>query len=200
MDKALFDRAKTILARHVPPDVTGREALIHDAWFGEQAIIDGIGGWNSSRNDFTTQLLMVSVRYGQLADRRYAVVALLETLTGRVGADEKDAINHLIFEIQRYYAPENLTKQHDIFLSYKREESDTMQRVKAALEAEGFTVWTDEHLVAGTPNWVQAVDEALHASRAWIGLYSPRAVKSRWIQNELKTAEMLEQPIFPVAI
>nr|MCU0464648.1 toll/interleukin-1 receptor domain-containing protein [Anaerolineae bacterium] len=56
-------------------------------------------------------------------------------------------------------------KQHDVFLSYKREDSDIMARIRDALRADGVVVWTDEYIeVAEYDVWEKSIRAALKAS------------------------------------
>lgn len=45
---------------------------------------------------------------------------------------------------------------HDIFLSYSRTDTKTMQKVKQTLLDTGFSIWTDEGIEPGTPSWKDA--------------------------------------------
>ena len=52
-----------------------------------------------------------------------------------------------------------------IFLSYSREDSKVMQQVKEALQDAGVSVWTDEKLTPGTPDWQIAERPERHLLR-----------------------------------
>lgn len=87
-----------------------------------------------------------------------------------------------------------------IFLSYSRADSDLMRRVKETLAGEGLTVWTDESLTPGTPDWQDAIERALEAAGAVVVLLSPDAKKSQWVANELGYAGACQVPVFPILV
>jgi hypothetical protein len=66
--------------------------------------------------------------------------------------------------------------QHDIFLSYSRTDTPMMQKVRDYLREQGFKVWTDEGIHAGTPSWKTAIEDAKNAglcvylAKAWVSV------------------------------
>jgi hypothetical protein len=42
---------------------------------------------------------------------------------------------------------------HDVFISYGREDTPTMERLAKTLRDSGFTIWTDHGIAPGTPSW-----------------------------------------------
>jgi hypothetical protein len=89
----------------------------------------------------------------------------------------------------------------DIFLSYSRNDAAVMQRLRADLQAVGFTVWIDDlDLEPGTPSWQRAVEAAIHATRCMVVILSPAAKASVWVGRELSYAETLGLRIFPVLV
>jgi hypothetical protein len=48
-----------------------------------------------------------------------------------------------------------------IFLSCSRKDIDIMHQVKETLEHAGVSVWIDEKLRPGTPDWIQAIEDNL---------------------------------------
>ncbi len=88
----------------------------------------------------------------------------------------------------------------DVFLSYSRKDIDTMVQVREALRAAGLFVWTDEGLEPGTPNWKNAISEAVGQAKAFVVLLSPNAKESVWVSNEIGYAQTFGKPIFPVLV
>lgn len=87
-----------------------------------------------------------------------------------------------------------------IFLSYSRNDIDTMYRVKQRLTQAGLTVWTDENLTPGTPAWAREIERNLHACTAVVVMMSPTARESRWVLRECTKAQQKGKPIFPLLI
>lgn len=86
-----------------------------------------------------------------------------------------------------------------VFLSYSRNDTDIMRRVRDHLLDEGIVVWTDETLVPGTPSWMDAIEDAIERADALVVLLTPNAKKSRWVKKEeMRYAEMQEKRIFPL--
>lgn len=90
--------------------------------------------------------------------------------------------------------------QHDVFLSYSREDVAIMQKIRDELRADGFAVWTDEGIEPGTPSWKIAIEEALLNTTSVVVLLSPSASQSKWVRNELDFAETHRKRIFPMMV
>lgn len=90
--------------------------------------------------------------------------------------------------------------QHDVFLSYSREDVAIMQKVRDELRADGFAVWTDEGIEPGTPSWKVEIEEALLNTTSVVVLLSPSASQSKWVRNELDFAETHRKRIFPMMV
>ena len=72
-----------------------------------------------------------------------------------------------------------------IFLSYSREDTAIMQRLKGDLTAQGLRVWTDAGLQPGTENWMQAIDAAIRQAQCLVVILSPAARQSKWVNIEI---------------
>lgn len=71
----------------------------------------------------------------------------------------------------------------DVFVSYKREDSEIANRVVAALRESGITVWWDDGI---TPRqaWDTEIEQAISAASTVLVLWSPRSVTSEWVRTE----------------
>jgi hypothetical protein len=87
---------------------------------------------------------------------------------------------------------------HDIFLSYSRQDTDLMRRLRDDLRATGLTVWTDEGIEPGSPSWKIVIEDAIRDTRCLIVIFSPGAKASRWVRAELDYAEAQHKPVFAV--
>ena len=75
----------------------------------------------------------------------------------------------------------------DIFISYARTDRDRIEKLAAALEAEGYAVWWDRH-IAGGAEYSKDIEAALNASKAVIVAWSQSAIESTWVKDEAVTA------------
>lgn len=89
--------------------------------------------------------------------------------------------------------------QRHVFISYAREESSFVQRLRFDLERSGIDIWIDQDdLVFGTPDWDEAIRQAIREARAVLYIGSPDARRSRYVRDEISMANAGQRPIFPV--
>jgi WD40 repeat protein/energy-coupling factor transporter ATP-binding protein EcfA2 len=88
--------------------------------------------------------------------------------------------------------------QH-VFISYARADGEFVARLIADLEAAGVNVWIDHQgLKPGTPNWEEALREAIRSSAAVMLVASPSSRRSKYVQAEIDIAQMYDHVIYPV--
>jgi TolB-like protein len=75
----------------------------------------------------------------------------------------------------------------DIFISYARADRERVEKLAAALEAQGYSVWWDRH-IAGGAEFSEAIEKELAAAKAVIVVWSADAIKSRWVKDEAVAA------------
>ena len=85
----------------------------------------------------------------------------------------------------------------DVFLSYSRADADTMRRLRDHLQASGLTVWNDESLEPGTPDWEAAIEREIRNANSLVLVLSPDAAASRWVRAEIALAGTFDVPVFP---
>lgn len=97
----------------------------------------------------------------------------------------------------------------DIFVSYKREDFDRVERLVEALRANGFDVWWDQDIPPGAP-WESAITMALDAARCVLVCWSTASIDPNGgakVQVEARVAndagkliqvklERVSQPLF----
>ena len=88
--------------------------------------------------------------------------------------------------------------QHNVFISYSRSDTETMQRIRADFEAAGLSVWTDKGIPPGAPNWKVEIENAIREADCLVALFSPDAAQSRWVRAELDFADAQQKRVFPV--
>ncbi|HEY2068484.1 MAG TPA: SUMF1/EgtB/PvdO family nonheme iron enzyme [Rhizomicrobium sp.] len=76
----------------------------------------------------------------------------------------------------------------DVFLSYKREDAATAERIADALKAEGISVWWDDRITPERP-WDEIIEEHISAAASVVVLWSPRAAASEWVRTEAHYAQ-----------
>jgi len=86
----------------------------------------------------------------------------------------------------------------DVFISYKKEEVQTAQRVIRALESEGFSTWWDDR-IAPAEHWDETIEREIAASHAVMVLWSPASTKSQWVRSEAQYG-LEHKKLLPVLI
>ncbi len=85
---------------------------------------------------------------------------------------------------------------HHVFLSYKRQDGDTMRLVREELERNGLIVWTDELIEKGTAQWQREIERAIRHTATLVCLLSPEAAQSDYVREELAAAKLFQKPVF----
>ncbi|MBI5959253.1 MAG: SUMF1/EgtB/PvdO family nonheme iron enzyme [Chloroflexi bacterium] len=85
---------------------------------------------------------------------------------------------------------------YHVFLSYSRADTEMMQRVKRDLEAEGLSVWIDQGIEPGTPDWQRSIETAIDNVRCLLVIFSPDSKQSRWVRAEMSYAEAQQRMLF----
>ena len=73
--------------------------------------------------------------------------------------------------------------QPTIFLSYAHGDQARAQRLAAALQRCGYTVWWDA-LIEGGTRYAKTIDEALEKADAVLVLWSKTSIESDWVRDE----------------
>jgi len=71
----------------------------------------------------------------------------------------------------------------DIFVSYAREDRDTVSTLAAHLEATGWTVWWDRQILAGK-EFDTVIETEIGQARCVLVVWSAHSVDSRWVKTE----------------
>lgn len=77
----------------------------------------------------------------------------------------------------------------DIFISYKKEDAGRVIRLVESLRAEGFSVWWDHGIKAGS-EWDRAIRSELDAARLVIAVWSESSVGAIWVKEEANFGKM----------
>jgi formylglycine-generating enzyme required for sulfatase activity len=71
----------------------------------------------------------------------------------------------------------------NVFISYKKEDSASAERIAAALRNQGLSVWWDDHLTA-RESWDATIEKEIEAAAAVVVLWTARSVTSEWVRTE----------------
>ncbi len=93
-----------------------------------------------------------------------------------------------------------VSKEFHIFLSYSHLDTKIMRKIKNDLEKNHLSVWSDENLEPGTPNWEREVVEAMKKANCVVVIFSPASESSEWVGREIAMAEVLGLRIFPIMV
>jgi hypothetical protein len=75
----------------------------------------------------------------------------------------------------------------DVFLSYSSDDRTRAQRIAAALESRGWSVWWDRKIIAGD-EFDRTIERELDAARCVVVLWSHAAILSEWVKTEAAAA------------
>ncbi len=84
----------------------------------------------------------------------------------------------------------------DIVLIASRKDAIAMRKVYDDLEEADFTVWTDEDMEQGSPEWEQSLRHAIKNTECIVVLLSPNAAESQWVEEAVSYARLNRQMIF----
>ncbi|MET0903741.1 MAG: toll/interleukin-1 receptor domain-containing protein, partial [Acidimicrobiales bacterium] len=86
-----------------------------------------------------------------------------------------------------------------MFVSYARQDRETVASLKADLERLGREVWIDEKLRGGQ-EWWDEILAAIRSCEVFVWTVSPTSVKSTACKAELGYAFALGRPVLPIMI
>lgn len=88
----------------------------------------------------------------------------------------------------------------NIFISYSRQDYEDFVRLfREDLQREGIQVWIDQqNLRFGTPDWEQAIRDAIKAANAVLFVATLDSRQSDYVRDELRIANMERTPIYPI--
>jgi hypothetical protein len=75
-------------------------------------------------------------------------------------------------------------KKFDVFLSYKSEDSDLVERLKNRLLERGVRVWLDKDQIRPGDLFAEALANGIENSRSVGLVVTPNSISSNWVKNE----------------
>jgi formylglycine-generating enzyme required for sulfatase activity len=86
-----------------------------------------------------------------------------------------------------------------VFISYSHKDKPYVQRLKEALQKNGFEAWSDEHIDYGD-EWPRIIQKHLDECEAFIVVMSKNSFESDMVQNEVTRAREKKKNIFPLLL
>lgn len=86
----------------------------------------------------------------------------------------------------------------DIFVSYSRDDRDSVEPVVEALRAQGLSVFWDEGLRSGE-EWRDILEQELDAARAVVVVWTSRSATRRWVKEEA-TRALQDDKLFQIRL
>ena len=86
----------------------------------------------------------------------------------------------------------------EVFISYASEDRPVAQRLAAALEQSGLSVWWDRQIQVGS-EWDKTIEDALAAAKCVVVLWTGHAKNSRWVRAEAREA-LNQEKVVPVLL
>ena len=78
--------------------------------------------------------------------------------------------------------------QKDVFISYKAEEFDDANWVKATLERNGISCWLAPASIPGGSSYAVEIPQAIRSCKVFVLMLSEKSQKSKWVPRELDQA------------
>lgn len=91
-------------------------------------------------------------------------------------------------------------QQHDVFISYKREEKQQAFAIKELLESWGIKTWIDKDGIFSSYDFKEVIEKAIEAAKIIIFMSSELSNKSDYVKAEIKYAINCGKRIVPVML
>jgi len=88
---------------------------------------------------------------------------------------------------------------HEIFISYSRRDSSTVEALATALSDKGLSVWVDRSGIQEGDAYDTQIEDAIAQTRVVIVLWSKNSIKSHWVRAEAAYA-LNEHKLLPLSI
>jgi hypothetical protein len=84
-----------------------------------------------------------------------------------------------------------------VFVSYSRADKEYVDRLIDYLRRFELTLWVDDKLTRGA-NWQHELKLRIEGCSALLIVQSPTAEQSEYVQSEVRYAQSLRRPVFPL--
>lgn len=203
LNKSTFDEVVYLLAPQMN-SISKRQDLVRLALYDAPMLLQRID-YEGDAQQFTIHVVHECDQFGQISPGRLAIVALLEQFSEEMSNEGQRQIETLITTITKTYTEtpfEFVGKTGEgthIFISYSRANLPLVQRLTRDLQTHGVNVWIDKiGLKPGTPDWENALREAIKRADGVILVASPQSRQSPYVRDELAIAKAANHPLYPV--
>ncbi len=87
-----------------------------------------------------------------------------------------------------------------VFISYSRANLDFALHLQKLLQTEGIQTWLDQNAIEPSDEWEKEIQAGIEGSAALIVVMSLESYQSEWVHKEVKMAQRLHRPIFPILL
>jgi len=91
-------------------------------------------------------------------------------------------------------------QQHEVFISYKREESSEAFAIKELLDSWGIKTWIDKNGIFSSYDFKEVIEKAIENSKIVLFLSSEKSNQSEYVKQEIKYAIGCKKRIIPVML
>ena len=99
-----------------------------------------------------------------------------------------------------FAAAKSIIMNHDIFISYSRKDSKTVDEFVSRLEAEGFRIWIDRDGIESGDAFKRVIVRAIKESAIVAFFSSEYSNTSPWTAKEINIAVHYDKPIIPIKL
>jgi hypothetical protein len=181
-----------------------REYWLDLAFFGNDELTGKIE-YEGSAGQFAVHCVRELRNHGDV-DGRPALAILLETVGSKQGVSKQKEFQALVAELEGRTpakpqpAEQPSSSDHEVFISYSRRDSDSVQAIRAHLEQNGIACWLDTSDITGGDRWERMLEAALTTAKIVVCAVSEHAKNSEWVSRELQFAESNGKTIIPARI
>ena len=87
-----------------------------------------------------------------------------------------------------------------VFISYSRQDTNTVDDIVARLQRDGFDVWIDRARIKGGELWTVAIVAAIDTADSFVLMLSPSATASDNVRKEVQLAQDAKRRLFPLVL
>jgi WD40 repeat protein len=201
LDSATFLELVNLLTP-LMPDQDRRESLLGMVFIGKTHNIDLSGG----AVDATQRIVKGLFEYGNIEPDRPALVVLIDIVLASdlVGVDKAEQFRRLRTRVQmateaQYGFDDDVEGSVHVYIAYARANMGFVEWLRTDLKGAGISLWTDRiGLKQGTPDWEQALRDAVQIADMILLVTSPSARRSSYVRDQLALAKMYNKPVIPI--
>ena len=132
----------------------------------------------------------------------YSVFSSKFAIANYIIQQNRDAITYKANSIKlsedelQYYK----NQQHEVFISYKREETSEAFAIKELLDSWGIKTWIDKNGIFSSFDFKEVIEKAIENSKIVLFLSSEKSNQSPYVKQEIKYAIGCKKRVIPVML